>query len=93
VALAEFNKNPSRDNLPALKSIPALYKALQYQYSEQDHLADFAEADDMVGVCWWLEKRAKEVLASLIRHQADPPDGFHRPENDWQKVRSQSFMK
>jgi len=46
----------------------------------------------MLGVCCWLEKRAKEVLDSVVQHQADPPDGFHRPDNDWQKVRTHNLL-
>jgi len=70
----------------ALKSIPALYEALRYQCTIEGHLTD------MLGVCCWLEKRAKEVLDSVIQHQADPPDGFHRPDNDWQKVRTYNLL-
>ena len=79
----EFLAGPSDATLSNLKSIPALYEALRYEYLER---GSFGE--DTLQVCFWLAKRAGEVIASLVQHKCSPLDERPQMASDWRKVRT-----
>ena len=84
--LLAFCADPSPATLLMLKQIPAVYEAVQYDYSEHTHFGT-----DIIGVCLWLARRAEGVLNSLIQHDSPSPDGLSRPVEDWRTVGSPFF--
>jgi hypothetical protein len=83
-AIKAFNENPTVETLQTLKTVPSLYRALRLEAWQVEGNPKFSA--ELLGTCLWLQQRAETVLKLLIKHGADPPDGFVRPEDNWFKV-------